>query len=141
MKARLALSTIFLTTMAMAGTLYYVMKHSTEFRLQSAHQMRQIWVKSLPTMLGPFTAGHESVVLDLPKTEGDWNFDLQGEKLVVQPVRVDFLPAPGTQNAPSSEAKLEAWKQAGPQIRAQIAQILHLEKNLDSIELQPPPSL
>lgn len=140
MKARLVLSLIFLTSMAMAGTLYYVMKHSLEFRSQSAHQMRQIWVQNIPGTFGPFTAGSESLVLDLPKTEEEWHFDLQGEKLVVQPVRVDFLPAPGTQNAPSSENKIEAWKQAEPQIRAQIAQVLHLEKNSDSIELQAPKS-
>lgn len=141
MKARLALSLIFLTTMGMAGTLYYVMKHSLEFRHQSAHNMREIWVKQVPATLGPYEVGSEAVVLDLPTAEEDWSFDLQGEKLVVQPKKVDFLPAPGTLNAPSSEAKLEAWKQAEPQIKAQIAQTLKLEKNLNSIELQAPTSL
>lgn len=142
MKARLALLLIFLTTMAMAGTLYYVMKHSTQFQSESAHKMRDLWVQSIkPEPLGPFTVGSESVVLLLPTEESAWNFDLQGETLVVQPSKVDFLPAPGTQNAPSSQARLDAWKQAEAQIKAQIANTLKLEKNADSIRIQAPVNL
>jgi hypothetical protein len=141
MKARLAISLIFLVTFGMAATLYYVMKNAPEHRHQAAEQMRSIWIQKMPEMLGPFQVGPEAVVVSLSKDISDWNFEVQGENLIIQPQNIQILPAPGTLNAPSEEVRREAWNLAAQEIKTQVLQALKLEANPQSVQILAPTKL
>jgi hypothetical protein len=138
MKARAVLFLIFLTTAGMAGSLYYVLKHSAQFTEQAAHQMKALWVQNSPAQMGPYEIQGESVLVVLPQQAQDWNLSLEGEKLMLKPLKIEFPTAPGNSKPPSEAAQAEAWKLAQVEIRNLAIKVLKLQKSPEDVIIQAP---